>query len=109
MSCRGNAIFKNITYITKQEKLAIFQLSLDRDISVFLKPILDARSQDTFYLRRIPYLKAVFESLAHQIQSDWINAGIQRSHVDTNVVQNQQKTARNPNVSVKITFLQVWI
>lgn len=52
--------------------------------------------QGLFFLKRLApaaqtRLKAVFESLAHQIQSDWINAGIQRSHVDTNVVQNQQK------------------
>lgn len=61
--------------------------------------------QGLFFLKRLAPaaqagLKAIFESFAHQIQSDWIDAGIQRSHVDSNVVQNQQKAQK---------FTSVWI
>lgn len=52
------------------------------------------------------YLKAVFESFAHQIQSYWINAGIQGGHVDANVVQYQQKAVKKAqNMSVKNMLL----
>lgn len=45
-------------------------------------------------LMKTSYLKAILESFAHQIQSNGINAGIQRCHVDTNVVQDQKKAVR---------------
>lgn len=51
--------------------------------------------QKELFILKYSYLKAVFESFAHQIQSYRINAGIQGSHVDADVVQHQQKAAKN--------------
>lgn len=42
-------------------------------------------------LPAVSYLKAVLESFAHQIQSYRIDAGIQWSHVNTNVVHHKKK------------------
>lgn len=57
-------------------------------------------TKKAFYFGIFTYLKAVFESFAHQIQSDWIYAGIQGGHVDANVVQYQQKAAKPQKIQM---------
>lgn len=57
--------------------------------------VFDVMIQKDLYCGILPsYLKAVFESFAHQIESNWINAGIHGGHVDANVVQYQQETTK---------------
>lgn len=51
--------------------------------------------QKELFILKYSYLKAVFESFAHQIQSYRINAGIQGGHIDADIIQHQQKAAKN--------------
>lgn len=91
---------------------AVFVAGTEVVISVIISFELQAGLlflQGLFFLKRLAPatqagLKAVFESFAHQIQSDWINTGIQRSHVDANVVQNQQKTQKFTSVRVTLVI-----
>lgn len=66
-----------------------FARCLQIEILMILKGYIWCQITKSFSFELFSYLKAVFESFAHQIQSDWINAGIQGGHVDANIIQYQ--------------------
>lgn len=47
-------------------------------------------------------LKAVLELLADKVESDGVDAGVKRRHVDANVIHHQQETGRS-EVSIRTT------
>lgn len=53
--------------------------------------------EETKEARQASYLEVVFESSADHIQSHWVDAGVDRRHVEADVVENKKcaKTSQN--------------
>lgn len=56
----------------------------------------------------LSYPEAALETLADHVESDGVDAGVKRRHVDPDVIQNQEETGETHHPISSLSFLQYY-